>query len=113
MLATLLGTLAALAFARRNLPGATNVLALLILLTIIAPVISGLGMYFLFGQPALIGTVTGMILAHAVLATPFVLINVAASLQRLDMSLLKAAAMPEASPLRAFINVALPIMHPV
>jgi putative spermidine/putrescine transport system permease protein len=46
------------------------------------------------------------------LATPFVLINVAASLQGLDMSLLKAAAMSGASPLRAFINVALPIIAP-
>lgn len=49
-------------------------------------------MYLLFGQPGLTGTLTGMILAHTVLATLFVLINVAASLQGLDMSLLKAAA---------------------
>jgi putative spermidine/putrescine transport system permease protein len=112
LLATLLGTLAALAFARRNLPGATSLLALLISPMIIPPVISGLGMYFLFGQLGLTGTLTGMILAHTVLATPFVLINVAASLQGLDMSLLKAAAMSGASPLRAFINVALPIIAP-
>lgn len=112
MLATLLGTLAALAFARRNLPAAGSILGLLISPMIFPPVISGLGMYFLFGQLGLTGTMTGLILAHTVLATPFVLISVAASLQGFDMTLLKAAAMSGASPTRAFMGIALPIIAP-
>lgn len=111
-LATVIGTLAALAFARRNLPGATTLLGLLISPMIIPPVISGLGMYFLFGSLGLTGTLPGLVLAHTVLATPFVLINVAASLQGFDMNLLKAAAMSGASPSRAFAGIALPIIGP-
>lgn len=112
VLATLLGTLAALAFARRNLPSAGSILGLLISPMIFPPVISGLGMYFLFGQLGLTGTMTGLILAHTVLATPFVLISVAASLQGFDMTLLKAAAMSGASPARAFLGIAMPIITP-
>ncbi|MEK1939823.1 MAG: ABC transporter permease [Pseudomonas sp.] len=112
LLSTVLGTLAALAFARRDLPAAGSLLGLLISPMIFPPVISGLGMYFLFGQLGLTGTMTGLILAHTVLATPFVLISVAASLQGFDMTLLKAAAMSGASPTRAFIGIALPIITP-
>jgi len=112
LLSTLLGTLAALAFARRNLPAAGSILGLLISPMVFPPVISGLGMYFLFGQLGLTGTMTGLILAHTVLATPFVLISVAASLQGFDMTLLKAAAMSGASPTRAFMGIALPIISP-
>ncbi|CAE6901754.1 Trehalose transport system permease protein SugB [Pseudomonas sp. THAF187a] len=111
-LATVLGTLAALAFARRNLPVPGGLLGLLISPMIFPPVISGLGMYFLFGQLGLTGTMTGLILAHTVLATPFVLISVAASLQGFDMTLLKAAAMAGASPARAFVGIAVPIIAP-
>ncbi len=112
LLSTVLGTLAALAFARRDLPAAGSLLGLLISPMIFPPVISGLGMYFLFGQLGLTGTMTGLILAHTVLATPFVLISVAASLQGFDMTLLKAAAMSGASPARAFIGIALPVIAP-
>lgn len=112
VLATVLGTLAALAFARKNLSGASGLLALLISPMIIPPVISGLGMYFLFGALGLTGTISGLIIAHTVLATPFVLINVAASLQGFDMTLLRAAAMSGAAPHRAFANIALPIIAP-
>jgi len=111
-LATVLGTLAALAFARKNLPCASTTLALLISPMIIPPVISGLGMYFLFGALGLTGTVTGLVIAHTILATPFVLISVAASLQGFDMTLLRAAAMSGAAPSRAFANIALPIIAP-
>lgn len=112
LLATVLGTLAALAFARRSLPAAASLLGLLISPMIFPPVISGLGMYFLFGQLGLTGTMTGLIVAHTVLATPFVLISVAASLQGFDMTLLKAAAMSGASPTRAFMGIALPMIAP-
>lgn len=112
LLSTFLGTLAALAFARRDLPVAGTLLGLLISPMIFPPVISGLGMYFLFGHLGLTGTTTGLILAHTVLATPFVLISVAACLQVFDMTLLKAAAMSGASPTRAFITIALPTISP-
>ncbi|PFH11635.1 putative spermidine/putrescine transport system permease protein [Collimonas sp. PA-H2] len=112
MLSTVIGTLAALAFARRNLPAARTLLAFMISPMIVPSVISGLGMYFLFGQIGLASTLLGLVLAHTVLATPFVLITVTATLQGFDMNLLRAAASLGASPLRAFFNVAIPLIAP-
>src|SRR5262249_10253460 len=60
----------------------------------------------------LVGTVPGMVLAHTVLALPFVIINVAAMLQRMDWRVEQAARSLGASALRAFFLVTLPLIRP-
>lgn len=112
LLATTLGTLAAFALARRNLPAQRTVLGFLIAPMIIPPVITGLGMYFLFGRMGLTASMHGLVIAHTVLATPFVVITVTATLQGFDMRLLQAANSLGASPFRAFFNVVLPLILP-
>lgn len=111
-LALVLGTAAAFAFSRRNLPAARTLLAFMISPMIIPSVISGLGMYFLFSQLGLTSSLAGLVLAHTVLATPFVVITVTATLQAFDMNLLRAAASLGASPLRAFFTVVMPLIAP-
>jgi putative spermidine/putrescine transport system permease protein len=110
--AVILGTLAAYAFARRDLPAPTAILGFLIAPMIVPPVISGLGMYFLLAKVGLTSTTAGVIIAHTVLAAPFVLITVTATLQGFDMGLLRAAATCGASPARAFMNIVVPIISP-
>ncbi|WP_159716810.1 ABC transporter permease [Geminicoccus flavidas] len=110
--ATVLGTLAAYAFARRDLPMPTAVLGFLIAPMIVPPVISGLGMYFLLAWLGLTSTMAGVIVAHTVLAAPFVLITVTATLQGFDMSLLRAAASLGASPTKAFLTIVVPVITP-
>ncbi|WP_020070513.1 ABC transporter permease [Paraburkholderia caledonica] len=112
VLATVMGTLAAFAFARRDLPAARSMLGFLISPMIVPPVISGLGMYFFFGQLGLTSTLPGLVLAHTVLATPFVVVTVTATLQGFDMNLLRAASTLGAAPMRSFFGIALPLIAP-
>jgi putative spermidine/putrescine transport system permease protein len=110
VIATILGTLAAFAFARHNLPIKRTLLGFLMAPMIVPSVITGLGMYFLFSQLGLTANLSGLILAHAVLATPFVVITVTASLQQFDMDLLRSAYSLGASPLRAFFSIVVPMI---
>ncbi|WP_425105106.1 ABC transporter permease [Ancylobacter sp.] len=112
LIATPLGTLAAFAFARGGLPMPTTLLGILIAPMIVPPVITGLGLYFALAEIGLTSTLAGVVIAHAVLAAPFVLITVSATLQGFDFRLLRAAASLGASPVRAFFNVLVPLMAP-
>ncbi len=111
-IATVLGTLAALGLTRRELPGRQALLALLISPMIVPVVISGVAMYFLFAHLGLTATFTGLVLAHAVLGAPFVVVTVTATLQNFDTTLIRAAYSLGASPLRAFFTVTLPLILP-
>jgi putative spermidine/putrescine transport system permease protein len=110
VIATVLGTLAAFAFARRNLPAKRTLLGCLMAPMIVPSVITGLGMYFLFSRLGLTASLTGLVLAHAILATPFVVITVTATLQQFDMTLLRAAYSLGASPVRAFFTIVVPMI---
>ena len=112
LFATVLGTLAAYAFARHDLPLPSTLLGFLIAPMIVPPVISGLGMYFLLAKIGLTASMSGVILAHTALAAPFVLITVTATLQGFDMGLMRAAASLGATPFRAFTTILVPIIAP-
>ncbi|WP_105431543.1 ABC transporter permease [Neorhizobium sp. T6_25] len=110
--ATIIGTLAALGLARGHLPARSTILAVVISPMIVPVVISGVGMYFFFAKLGLVASFSGLILAHAVLGVPFVVITVTATLKNLDACLVRAAASLGASPLHAFRTVTLPLIAP-
>jgi putative spermidine/putrescine transport system permease protein len=112
MLATVLGTLAALGIAR--LPRALRVLAAaLILSPLIVPVIVvAIGIYYSFARYGLVGSPAGLILAHTCLAVPFVVSSVSASLTRIDPRLEQAALSLGATPSGTFFQVTLPLIRP-
>lgn len=112
ILATILGTLAALGLSRDSMPGRSFLLGLLIAPMVVPVVISGVSMYFLFARVGLTASYTGMILAHAALGVPFVVVTVTATLQNFDRTLVRAAYSLGASPLRAFFTVTLPLIAP-
>jgi putative spermidine/putrescine transport system permease protein len=60
----------------------------------------------------LVSSYAGIILAHTVLAGPFVVVTVGASLTGFDRNLLRAAAISGARPLVAFRRVMLPLILP-
>lgn len=111
-IATVLGTLAAIGLTRSSARGRSVKLAFLVSPMIVPSVVSGLGMFFLFARMGLNATYLGLILSHAVLAVPFVVVTVAATLQTFDWNLLKAATSLGANPLRAFFSVTLPMIWP-
>lgn len=111
-LATLLGTLAALGLQRIRARWAALLAGVLIAPMIVPVIISALGLYLLLSQWGLTATYTGLILGHTLLATPFVVITVTASLKNLDGNLLRAAATLGSGPVRAFWTVTLPLALP-
>jgi putative spermidine/putrescine transport system permease protein len=111
-LATPLGTFAALGLSMVEFRGKSAVVALLMLPMIVPTIITAVGAYFAFAQIGLANSLTGLILSHVVLATPFVVITVAASVAQLDRLLLRAASSLGAGPLRSFFAVTLPLIRP-
>lgn len=111
-IALVLGTLTALGLARNNLPGRSFLLGYIISPMIVPVVISGVGMYFLFARLGLVASFTGLVLAHAVLGVPFVVVTVTATLRNFDGNLVRAAYSLGASPMRAFRTVTLPLIAP-
>lgn len=112
LLATVLGTLAALGLSRPNFPWRTAVMSVLISPIIVPIVITAVGTYFFYADIGLLDTYAGLILAHTTLATPVVVITVTATLSGYDHSLTRAAASLGASPVAAFFKITLPLIIP-
>jgi putative spermidine/putrescine transport system permease protein len=112
ILATALGTLAALGLSKANFPARNLVMGLLISPMIVPVVITAVGMYFFYAQMGLTNSFFGLILAHTALATPFVVITVTATLIGFDHTLTRAGASLGAPPPRVFFKVVLPLILP-
>jgi len=112
LLATALGTLAAIGLSRSEMPWRRTVTALLISPMIVPLVITASGLFFFFSSIGLAKTFTGVILAHAVLGTPFVIITVTATLVGFDQSLTRASANMGAGPIQTFFKVQMPLILP-
>ncbi|MCU1717281.1 ABC transporter permease [Pseudomonas sp. 5P_3.1_Bac2] len=112
LLATALGTLAALGLSRASFPWRTVVMPLLISPMITPIVVVAAGFYYVFAPLGLVDSYLGVILAHTVLGTPFVLITVCAALQSFDHSLTRAASGLGARPWTNFRRVTLPLITP-
>jgi putative spermidine/putrescine transport system permease protein len=126
LLATVLGTVAALGLARSEMPYRKAVMAVLIAPMIVPIIITATGLFFFYSNPCsvlgalspeggcgrLTSTYLGVVLAHATLGIPFVIITVTATLMGFDRSLLRASASLGAGPVRTFFRVQLPLITP-
>ncbi len=112
ILATILGTLAAVGLARSNMPFRDFFMALLISPLVVPIVIAAAGMYFFYSGVGLAQTHLGIILAHTTLGVPFVVITMTATLSGFDRNLIKAAGSLGADPITAFFRVTLPLVAP-
>ena len=112
ILATSLGTVAALGLSKSNLPFKTLLMGILISPMIVPLVITAVGMYFFFSDLGLTNNLIGLILAHTALGTPFVVITVTATLVGFDHSLTRASASLGADPTRTFFKVTMPLVMP-
>jgi len=112
-LATLLGTLAGLGLrGTRSSPLFAAMRTLFLLPMVVPAVVLGVGMQLMFARYELINTYLGVIVAHTVVAVPFVLVNVSSALQGVDARLEHAAASLGASPRTVLLSVTLPIALP-
>ena len=132
ILATVLGTLAALGLARPEMPFRRIIMAILISPMIVPIIITATGMFFFYSSACvdtttalgrllapvlsnsgcLANTYLGVILAHATLGIPFVIITVTATLIGFDQSLIRASASLGAPPSTTFFKVVMPLILP-
>lgn len=112
LIATTLGTLAAVGLASPWMPYKRIITALLLSPMIVPLIIIAAGMFFFYTQFNLVGTYTGLIIAHAALGVPFVIITVTATLSGFDRTLFVAGLSLGASPVRAFWDVVIPLIRP-
>ncbi|MBY5828605.1 ABC transporter permease [Rhizobium ruizarguesonis] len=112
VLATILGTSASLGIARGDLPFRGALQAMMLSPLVIPVVVYATGVVYFFARISLIGTYSGLIIAHALLGTPYVLITVTASLSGFDRNLTKAGLSLGAPPWMVFRKIALPLIAP-
>ena len=112
VLATVVGTMAALALVRGEIRGKSLVNAAIIAPLIVPLIVYAVAVLLLFSPLRWTGTLHGFVLAHAALATPYVVLLVGAALYRTDPNLELAAMSLGASRSRAILKVTLPLIGP-
>jgi putative spermidine/putrescine transport system permease protein len=104
-----LGTLGALSLWLRLRPA---LLALFLLPMAVPAIIAAVALYFAFSAIGIGSSLAGLVLAHTILAVPFVVVAVLASLRGIDPSLLRAAESLGAPPATALARAILPLASP-
>jgi putative spermidine/putrescine transport system permease protein len=111
-LSTVAGSCFALALARFALPAKALLQSLALSPLVIPGVAIGIGLVFLFASVGLVEGWTRLILAHAIVTTPYAVRVVAATLHGFDRSVEEAAMNLGATLGRAFRTVTLPMVRP-
>ncbi len=112
LVATVLGTLAAMGLARNKFLGKDLIASLLISPMVVPIVVVGVSTYIYFAKLGLNDSYLGLVLVHAALGAPFVVTTVLATLQNFNHNLVKASLSLGASPLETFFRVTLPVIAP-
>ena len=110
--ATLLGTLAALGLSSKYMPYKALIMSILISPMIVPLIISGSALFFFLAKVGLSSSFIGIIIAHIILGTPFVVITVTATLIGFDHSLTRAASSLGSTPSNTFFKIILPLITP-
>ncbi len=112
LIATSIGTLAAIGLSRSEMPYRRPIMALLISPMVVPLVIIASGLFFFFSDVGIAKTYIGVIIAHAVLGTPYVIITVTATLVGFDKSLTRAAGSLGSGPVNTFFKIQMPLILP-
>ena len=112
LIATSFGTVAAIGLSSPHMPYRTLITSVLISPMIVPIIISATGAFFFLAKIGLVKTYTGLILTHAMLGIPFVIITVTATLSGFDHRLVQAAQSLGASWPRIFFSIIMPLILP-
>lgn len=112
VISTVIGTAASMALTRGKWRGQTIMRGALLAPMIVPVIVVAVGLYAIFLKLHLLGTIVGFVVAHTVLALPFVVIPVTATLQGFDRRLEDAAAICGANRWTTFRTVTLPLVAP-
>lgn len=108
VVATVLGTLAALGLTRLRSRWKPLLEAVLISPRIVPSIVFAVAAYHLFTTIGLTGTIPGLVLAHTVLAFPFVVVVVGSALAGFDPTLAEASRSLGAGQVRTFVRITFP-----
>ena len=112
VLATVLGTMAALGLRPQGMRFVTPLRTLFILPMVVPAVVLGVGMQLLFAQIGLANTYLGVIVAHTIVAIPLVFITVSGAVAGLDKRVELAAESLGASPFTVLRKITWPLAAP-
>ena len=110
LLAMLVGTPAAFLLVRANMRGKSAMLAFVLSPIVVPRMIIAVGMFYFFARVGLVGSTIGLILAHTVVAVPYVVITMMAVLRNYDTRLDLAAQSLGAGPWATLRFVTFPIL---
>ena len=111
-IASVLGTFSALALTRWRGPGRQAITSLMLSPIMFPAIVLGLALLVFYSQIGLAGTFTGLVIAHSLVTTPFVIRLVMASLAEFDPAVEEAARNLGAGWWRTFFQVTLPLIQP-
>ena len=113
VIATVVGSLTAYGISRIERPRLRDLAFVIFLIPLVVPYMTlAMALYPVYARAGLIGTQLGVALAQAVVALPYVVLAVTASMRRRDRTLESAARTLGASPVKAFGYVVLPLAWP-
>ena len=112
LLATILGTSAALGIARGSFRGRTALGVLLMAPMAVPVIITAAALFSAFQTWGLYGTLAGLILADAMLTIPYVVASTLGPIEMVDRQIEDAALTLGATPWRGFWRVTFPIILP-
>jgi putative spermidine/putrescine transport system permease protein len=112
VVATTLGTLASFGLVRGKFLGRQGLFTLLISPMIVPIIIIAVSIYGFFSRLHLNDTILGLVIGHTIVAVPFVILAVSASLRGFDENMERAARVLGASPLKTFFKVTFPLIKP-
>lgn len=105
----LIATPAAYALAQLRLRGVGVVLLMILISQMIPGIVVANALYRFYSDIGLLNSIPGLILADSALAIPFAILILRAYMLTLPRSILEAARVDGAGPLRVFVSVALPV----
>lgn len=112
LVATPVGLLAAYSLATSTSPAMKLIRSLILVPAVVPVILVAIGLYYAYAQLGLVGSLTGLVLAHALIAVPYVTITLMARFQRFDFTQEMVARSLGASRPRAFWMVTLPQIRP-
>ncbi len=110
-LAMAIGVPAAFVLTRQAVPGRTAVLAALLSPLIIPRILIAVALFYMYAKIGLVGKSIGLVLGHAVLAVPYVVVTVMAVLRNYDYRLDQAAWSLGASKGRTLWHITFPLIR--
>ena len=112
VIATVLGTLAAVGLTRTEFRFKGLLMAFLIAPMVVPVIVIGVATYLYFAPLGLSDSYVGLIAVHAAMGAPFVLTTVLATLANFNHNLVRASLSLGETPFNTFMRVTLPVIAP-